>query len=158
VCVGRSVNSVRVKIIRISDEKIPVWSDDLELPPGEIGEIAVQGPIVSREYYQRPQATALAKIADPDNGGFYHRLGDLGYFDATGRLWFCGRKSQRVVTERRTLFTIPCEAVFNAHPRVARTALVGVGPQGNARPVICVEMKEGVPANGIEDELLRLRA
>ena len=158
VCVGRPVDSVRVKIIRIADEKIPVWSDDLVLPQGQIGEIAVQGPMVTREYYRRPEATALAKIADPEHGGFYHRMGDLGYFDDQGRLWFCGRKSQRVVTPRVTLFTIPCEAVFNTHPRVARTALVGVGPQGSARPVLCVELHDGVSANGIEGELAQLGA
>ena len=53
-------------------------------------------------------------------------MGDLGYLDGDGRLWFCGRKSHRVETAAGTLFTIPCEAVFNAHPDVYRTALVGV--------------------------------
>jgi olefin beta-lactone synthetase len=158
VCVGRPVDSVRLKIIRIVDEMIPAWSEDLVLPPGQIGEIAVQGPMVTREYYRRPEATTLAKIADPDNGGLYHRMGDVGYLDAGGRLWFCGRKSQRVVTPNGTLFTIPCEAIFNAHPRVARTALVGVGSQGAARPVICVELHEGAVANGIEAELRALGA
>ena len=56
-------------------------------------------------------------------------MGDLGYLDEQGRVWFCGRKSQRVVTPERTLYTIPCEGVFNAHPEVYRTALVGVGPE-----------------------------
>ena len=97
---------------------------------------------VTRSYFNRPEATALAKITVAD-GTFYHRMGDLGCFDAQGRLWFCGRKSQRVVTTSGTLFTIPCEAVFNAHRDVARTALVGVGPRGAARPILCVEMKPG---------------
>ena len=47
------------------------------------------------------QATALAKIREtlPDGSTrVVHRMGDLGRFDAQGRLWFCGRKSQRVVT------------------------------------------------------------
>jgi acyl-coenzyme A synthetase/AMP-(fatty) acid ligase len=66
-------------------------------------------------------------------------MGDLGYRDGRGRIWFCGRKSHRVVTPDGTLFTIPCEAVFNTHPEVARTALVGVGPRGAMRPVLCVE-------------------
>src|SRR5207244_5363668 len=42
-------------------------------------------------------------------GGFYHRMGDLGYFDEQGRLWFCGRKSHRVVTPAQTMFTIRSE-------------------------------------------------
>ena len=99
VCVGRPVDGVEVAIIRISDEPIAEWSDDLLVPPGEIGEIVVHGPVVTREYFNRPEATALAKIAAPND--FYHRMGDLGYFDEQGRLWFCGRKSQRVVTAGR---------------------------------------------------------
>jgi acyl-CoA synthetase (AMP-forming)/AMP-acid ligase II len=141
VCVGRPVGDVRVEVIRISDEPIAGWSDDLLVPEGTIGEIVVQGPVVTRAYFQRPGATALAKIADPrgGQGGFWHRMGDLGYRDERGRFWFCGRKAHRVVTANGTLFTIPCEAVFNTHPEVARTALVGVGPPGTLRPVLCVE-------------------
>jgi acyl-CoA synthetase (AMP-forming)/AMP-acid ligase II len=140
VCVGRPVEGMTVRIIAISDDPIPVWSDDLVVPDGTIGEIAVQGPIVTRRYYQRPESTALAKIAEPGGEGFYHRMGDVGYRDAQGRIWFCGRKSHRVITTDGTLFTIPCEGVFNTHPAVARTALVGVGAPGAQRPVLCVEL------------------
>jgi olefin beta-lactone synthetase len=143
VCVGRPVPGMDVAIIRISDDPIPEWADDLLVPDGTIGEIVVQGPVVTREYFHRPEATALAKIADParGQGGFRHRMGDLGYRDAEGRIWFCGRKAHRVVTAGGTLYTIPCEAVFNTHPEVARTALVGVGPAGRKRPILCVEPK-----------------
>jgi acyl-coenzyme A synthetase/AMP-(fatty) acid ligase len=72
-------------------------------------------------------------------------MGDVGYLDSLGRLWFCGRKNHRVVTPESTLFTIPCEAVFNLHPEVARTALVGCGAQGEQRAVLCVELNPGVP-------------
>ena len=41
------------------------------------------------------------------------------------------------------MFTIPCEAVFNAHPHVYRSALVGVGPKLDQRPVIVVEPETG---------------
>jgi acyl-CoA synthetase (AMP-forming)/AMP-acid ligase II len=140
VCLGRPVESTHVAIIKISDDAIPRWSDDLLEPPGTVGEIVSRGPVVTRSYFSRPEATALAKIGDVD-GSLFHRMGDLGYFDARGRLWFCGRKSQRVETPSGVLFTICCEAVFNEHPAVSRTALVGVGPKGQARPVICVELK-----------------
>jgi acyl-coenzyme A synthetase/AMP-(fatty) acid ligase len=66
-------------------------------------------------------------------------MGDVGYRDDRGRLWFCGRKSHRVISHGETLFTIPCEAVFNSHPGVSRTALVGVNRGGQVEPVICVE-------------------
>jgi acyl-CoA synthetase (AMP-forming)/AMP-acid ligase II len=153
VCVGRPVEGMRVKVIRISDEPFASWSDDLEVADGEVGELVVQGPVVTRAYYNRPQSTALAKIADPAQGGFYHRMGDLGYLDGQGRVWFCGRKSQRVVTPGGALYTIPCEGVFNAHPAVSRTALVGVTRGGVTEPVLCVERAQDSPR--LPDEKLR---
>jgi acyl-CoA synthetase (AMP-forming)/AMP-acid ligase II len=118
--------------------------------------------VVSRAYFHRPEATALAKIPDPASGGFYHRMGDLGYFDDQGSLWFCGRKAHRVATAKGTLFTIPCEGVFNTHPRVLRTALVGVGPPGKQEPVLFFEPKPEVVSRDeirtIEQELRSLAA
>lgn len=173
VCVGQPVAGLTAKIIRITDDPIAAWSDDLELPPGEIGEIAVQAPQASRTYFNREQSTALAKIPTAD-GGFFHRMGDLGYRDERGRLWFCGRKSHRVVTKAGTLFTIPCEAIFNMHPAVFRSALVGVPSvaalcerraaelgkplDGGHRPplqepVICIELEAN--ARGKDEATLR---
>jgi acyl-CoA synthetase (AMP-forming)/AMP-acid ligase II len=161
VCVGRPVAGMEVKIIRISDEPVAMWSDNLLLPQGQIGEIVVRGPVVTHTYDHRPEATALAKIPLEQDCAFYHRMGDVGYLDDTGRLWFCGRKSHRVITANGDLYTIPCEAVFNTHPHVRRTAVVGVGPAGKARPVLCVERGETgreIPWKKLEVELLALGA
>ena len=86
-------------------------------------------------------------------------MGDLGYFDGEGRLWFCGRKSQRVVTARGTLCTEQVEPVFNTHPEVRRTALVGIGARGTQTPVLCVELRKGVARTEherIAEELLHI--
>jgi acyl-CoA synthetase (AMP-forming)/AMP-acid ligase II len=152
VCVGRPVPGIAVKIIAISDEPIALCHEKLTLPAGQIGEIAASGPWVTPAYYNCPEATALAKIP-VSGGGFLHRMGDVGYFDDQGRLWFCGRKSQRVVTAEETLFTIPCEAVFNTHPDVFRTALVGVNRHGSVEPVLCVEREPERPQKS--DDTLR---
>lgn len=69
-----------------------------------------------------------------------HRMGDVGYFDDEGRLWYCGRKSHRVQTKEGVLFTEQIENIFNAHPQVNRTALVGV----EGKPVLWVELEKGV--------------
>ncbi|NBV20857.1 MAG: peptide synthase [Proteobacteria bacterium] len=152
VCVGRPVPGLTLKILRITDEALAAWSDDLELPPGEIGEIAVQAPQASRAYFNREQSTALAKITTRDSG-FFHRMGDVGYRDARGRIWFCGRKSHRVITRAGTLFTIPCEAIFNTHPAVFRSALVGVPRGDDTEPVICIELE--AEARNLEETKLR---
>jgi acyl-CoA synthetase (AMP-forming)/AMP-acid ligase II len=119
----------------------------------------VQGPQVTRGYFQRPEADKLSKISD-SSGSFFHRMGDLGRCDQQGRLWFCGRKSHRVETLHGPLFTIPVEAVFNTHPAVFRSALVGVGPMGNQQPVICIELETGITTSQkqLQTELLALAA
>lgn len=141
-CVGTPNEHVQVRIIKITDEPMPEWSEDLVINDGSIGEIAVKGPIVTREYFKRPENTKLAKIKDGDE--IWHRMGDVGRLDEQGRLWFCGRKSHRVETENGPMFTIPCERVFNQHPKVFRTALVGIGEKGHQTPVICVELEKNV--------------
>jgi acyl-CoA synthetase (AMP-forming)/AMP-acid ligase II len=140
MCVGRPMEGMDIRVIRISDDPIPTWSDDLLAPDGDIGELTARGDVVTRHYFERPEADAQHKIVDGET--FWHRMGDLGWRDGKGRLWFCGRKSQRVETGTRTLFTIPCESVFNNHPRVFRSALVGVGPKGGQKPVIVIELEK----------------
>jgi acyl-CoA synthetase (AMP-forming)/AMP-acid ligase II len=141
VCIGRPVPGLTARIVRISDEAIAQWDEALVLPVGEIGEIAVQAAHATRTYFNLPAATALAKIQDPAQGGFYHRMGDVGYFDAQGRLWFCGRKAHRVITPQGTRYTDPCEGIFNTSPRVLRSALVGVPRNGATEAVLCVELE-----------------
>ena len=146
-CVGRPVPPNIVRIIGISDGALPDWTDSLEIGAGAIGEITVVGPSTTDDYFRRPEATALAKIRETLVDGsqrIVHRMGDLGWIDAQGRLWFCGRKTHRVLTELGGLYTEQVEPVFNVHPDVRRTALVGVGEKGHQRPVLCVEMRAGV--------------
>jgi acyl-CoA synthetase (AMP-forming)/AMP-acid ligase II len=147
-CVGRPVAEVEIKIIALSDSPIAHLAEARELSVGEIGEIIVRGPVVTKTYDQLPEATALAKISDPQLSTFnsqpggkaavWHRMGDVGYLDAQGRLWFCGRKAERVQSTDGPLFTEQVEPIFNAHPGVARCALIGTGPEGR-RPAIVVE-------------------
>lgn len=147
VCVGRPVGRVEVRILPISDE--PFESLPAAQPNGQIGEIAVRGPVVSRRYWNRPEADAMHKVGD------WHRMGDVGYFDTVGRLWFCGRKSQRVVLDDDvTLFTIPCEAIFNTHPAVKRSALV----KSRGRAVVCVVLDRAANAPRVIDELREYRS
>jgi len=159
ICVGRPVPGIEVCIIRISDDPIEEWSDALEVQRGDIGEITVKGDIVSKEYFDRPKENGLAKIRDGND--IRHRMGDLGWMDNKGRVWFCGRKNHRVITENATLFTIPCEAIFNTYPAVYRSALIGVGEPPDQKPIICIELKkEGkkISKEEMTKELLNLAA
>jgi acyl-CoA synthetase (AMP-forming)/AMP-acid ligase II len=143
-CVGGRFPGIEWKVIAIDDGPLTTMDQVRELPPGEIGELIVSGPVVTSQYVTRTDCNPLHKIADGDR--FWHRMGDVGYLEPVSadkprgeRFWFCGRKSHRVITAKETLFTEPCEAIFNQHPQVYRSALVGVGESGRQQPVIIAE-------------------
>ncbi|MDI1320607.1 MAG: fatty acid CoA ligase family protein [bacterium] len=161
-CVGRPVREIEIKIIAITDAPIASLADVRELPAGEIGEIIVRGPVVTKEYDSLPEAVALAKIrnraSEIENAASspWHRMGDVGYLDAAGRLWFCGRKAERVETTAGPLYTEQVEPIFNAHPGVARSALVGTGHDGH-RPAMVIEpvSRETVATPSLRRKLVR---
>ena len=155
ICVGLPVRGVTARIVDITDEVIEEWSDDLLVEDGQIGEITVKGAQVTREYHARPEQTALAKIRDGDD--VVHRMGDLGYLDEQGRLWMCGRKSHRVETLDGPLYTVPVERIFDEHPAVKQSALVGVGPRGEQRALLLVEREPGFQRLTDADLLEQLR-
>jgi acyl-coenzyme A synthetase/AMP-(fatty) acid ligase len=160
-CVGRALPGIGVEIIGINDGPIETWDESLKAPAGEPGEIVVSGPVVTKEYFRLPEQTKLAKIRDAKTGVIRHRMGDVGYIDEKGRLWFLGRKSHRVVTEDGTLFTIAVEAIFNNHPDVFRSALVGIGSPPRQSPMIIIELNENASRRDekkIAEELLDMAA
>jgi acyl-CoA synthetase (AMP-forming)/AMP-acid ligase II len=140
-CVGKVLPGIEARVIRITDGPIEAWEDELAVPEGQPGEIIVSGKVVTKRYDGLERETALAKIREGDR--IWHRIGDIGYRDDEGRIWFCGRKGHRLVTAHGTMYTVPCEAIFNEHPDVYRSALVGVGPRGTHKPVIVVEPVPG---------------
>lgn len=163
VCVGKLLPGVRVKIVRITDGPTVSLADATELRSGEVGEILVSSAVTTREYFDRKDATALAKVSEA--GGtpdlLWHRMGDTGYFDAKRRLWYCGRVGHTVWTAQGPLFPEQIEGVFNNHNAVTRSALVGIGGKGSQEPVIVIELHGGqIPAadlrSRIENELLQM--
>jgi acyl-CoA synthetase (AMP-forming)/AMP-acid ligase II len=146
MCIGRPIGNTTIKLIKINDHPITQMRDSLVVPENQVGEITVQADLVTQQYFNNRESDLLAKIPDA-NGTFWHRMGDLGWLDSKGRIWFCGRKNHRVDTAKETLFTIPVEAIFNNHEKVFRSALTGVGPKINQIPVIFIE-----PATKIADE------
>jgi acyl-CoA synthetase (AMP-forming)/AMP-acid ligase II len=172
-CVGRPISGIDVRIIAVIDGPVAALADTRELPRGEIGEMIVRGPVVTQSYDALPAATAAAKISDASvaprsaaqpsaldaplggTAAVWHRMGDCGYLDADGRLWFVGRKVERVETQTGTLHTEPCEQVFRYHPRVTRCALVGLGERGRQRPALIVEavVKDSAAARVFAREL-----
>ncbi len=158
VCVGRPVEPNHVKIIKISDMAFNDFSETTEMPPGMPGEIVVSGPSCTDSYWKRDSDTAMAKIHDAGDI-IWHRMGDAGIMDGMGRLWYCGRVSQRIETGQEVLFADQCEAVFNQHPDLVRSAVVGIGARGAQIPVLCIEVKgklSPVDSERVHFDLLQL--
>ncbi len=133
--VGSPIAGLEIRIIESSSE--PIWSIEQcrILGVGEIGEVIVRGANVSPEYLHRPDANKVGKIRDGE--GFWHRMGDLGYLDSHGSLYYCGRKSHSVYTDVRAYHSVPIEEIFNTLPKIRRSALVGV--RGGREPALVVE-------------------
>jgi len=159
ICVGYPIEVIDLKIIHICEDNIEFWEDSLLTEENEIGEITIKGPNVSQEYLNDNNSDLRSKIFDRASGLYYHRTGDLGRIDKSGRVWFYGRKSHRVVTNNTILFTITSEAVYNMHPSVSRSALVGVSRDNSSCkiPVICIELKKGFRSSGeLKEEIIKL--
>jgi acyl-CoA synthetase (AMP-forming)/AMP-acid ligase II len=150
-CVGRPVSGVEIRVIRETDGAIATLAEARTCLPGEIGEIIATGPSVTREYDGLPEATRLAKIADGDR--IWHRMGDLGSLDAEGRLFFFGRRVEKVRTVEGDLPTESLEPAFRQHPQVFRCALIGLGDAPRQTPALVVEPRAGsFPATDADRE------
>ena len=132
VCVGPAVPSVDAMI----------YNED---------EILVSGDTTTREYYNEEAATLESKLTI--DGRLWHKVGDVGRIDEEGRIWFWGRKVHVLHLDDRIMYPVPCETVFNRHPKVRRTALVGPTLGGRIVPSIVVELKDG--STKMTEDLLR---
>ena len=139
-CLGRPLAEVEVLILPIKESPIPSIASAPPLSHEEIGEITVSGPIVTKAY-DNPEANAEHKVKDGEK--IWHRMGDLGYLDKDGRLWFCGRKAERVETIDGPLYTEQVEPIFHAHLEVRRSALIGIGKKKFREPAIVIEPEPG---------------
>ncbi len=90
------------------------------LRPGEIGELVIAGPQVSRGYWRRPDATATAFP-----GGALH-TGDVGFLDPEGWFYLVDRKKDLIIAAGYKVWPREVEDVLYAHPAVREAAVIGV--------------------------------
>ena len=132
--VGFPVQGVELRVIESVAGPIASIDQAVGCGPKKIGEIIVRGKNISQNYFKRPDADLAGKISDRDLS--WHRMGDVGYLDASGKLYFCGRKAHAVQGKDRIYYSIPVERIFNQHPNVRRSALVAVESGAGAAIVI----------------------
>ena len=125
---------------------------EVELPPGEAGELVVRGPQVMKGYWGMPEETARV-LRD----GWLH-TGDIARIDGEGRLYIVGRKRDRIVAAGHTVWPSEVEEVLASHPGVEAAVAVGVpDPLRCATDVrSMVTLKDGAKEEVTESELLSL--
>ena len=131
---GRPTHAVRVGIMD---------DDGNLLPEGERGEIVVRGALVSKEYFEKPEATAEARTFG------WHHTGDVAYRDAQGFLYIVDRKKDMVVTGGFNVFTTEVEAAIMELDAVAECAVFGIPHEKWGEAVHAV-----VVARGAVDEAM----
>jgi fatty-acyl-CoA synthase len=109
--VGTPMLNVEVRVV---DEAMA------DVPQGEVGEIVYRSPMVMREYWNKPEATAEAFA-----GGWFHS-GDLVRQDEDGYFYVVDRKKDMIISGGENIYCAEVENVLAAHPKVGEVALIGV--------------------------------
>jgi acyl-CoA synthetase (AMP-forming)/AMP-acid ligase II len=153
VCVGRLVNGLTHKLIRLSHGPIELDASGMscwELPPHQAGELVVAGEHVCRSYYENPEAFRRAKIVDGD-GTVWHRTGDVCRFDEEDRLWVVGRVHNAIFRNGEYLFPVRPEIIMNELDLVQSAAYLGLpDPRWGERAVAAVCLRPGVEESNPE--------
>ncbi|WP_277454413.1 AMP-binding protein [Janibacter sp. DB-40] len=101
--------------------KLAILDEDRKpLAPGEVGEVAISGPFVMREYWNRPEATEAVRH------GEWFLTGDIGRMDEDGDLWIVDRKKDLVIRGGFNVYPREVEEVLYGHPDIREVAVVGV--------------------------------
>lgn len=108
---GKPTRSVRVGIMD---------DDGNLLPDGERGEIVVRGALVSKEYFEMPEATEEVRRFG------WHHTGDVAYRDEHGYIFIVDRKKDMVVTGGFNVFTTEVEAAITELDEIAECAVFGI--------------------------------
>jgi olefin beta-lactone synthetase len=160
VNVGHVDESVRYKFLKIVkgpiDLALTPWQD-LEVPRGEVGEFAVSGDHVCRDYYNNQDAFVKTKIRDRD-GTIWHRTGDLARLDEHDHLWVVGRVHNAVQRAGKVHFPVRAEVVLKRLPFVSQGAFLGLPDPtlGEKTAVVVALCDRGFNRDTAQREILRL--
>lgn len=109
--VGRAVPGTTLAILDSEGDLLPV---------GEVGEVAIDGRGVMREYWNRPEANEAVR------SGRWFRTGDLGRMDEDGDLWIVGRLKELIIRGGYNVYPSEVEDVIYSHPAILECAVIGI--------------------------------
>jgi fatty-acyl-CoA synthase/long-chain acyl-CoA synthetase len=114
----RKIGSVGMPMLNVEVRVVDEEMNDV--PRGAVGEIVYRGPLVMKEYWNKPEATAEAFA-----GGWFHS-GDLVRQDEDGYYYVVDRKKDMIISGGENIYCAEVENVLAGHPKIADVALVGV--------------------------------
>jgi long-chain acyl-CoA synthetase len=111
--IGLMLPGIEIDVVALEDTK-------KVLPPGEVGEIRIRGPNVTRGYWNRPQETAEAFVGDR------FLTGDIGYMDADGYFYLVDRKKDMIISGGFNVYPQMIEQAMYEHPAVHEVIVIGI--------------------------------
>jgi len=120
-----------------STEAVLLNEEGREMPPGEVGEICIRGPQVTKGYWNRPDETAAAFTPD----GWF-RTGDMGFMNDKGYFKITDRKKDMVLVSGFNVYPNEVEDVIMLHPGVAEVAVIGAPDERSGEVVKAVVVKK----------------
>lgn len=120
--------------------------EKISLPPGETGEIVLTGAHVLKGYlHGEGDGETKFQVA----GERWHRTGDAGYLDASGRLWLVGRCSARIEDNKGLLYPFAVECAAHFFPGVGRSAMLS----HRGQRILLVETEKPLDLGALKSKL-----
>ena len=111
--IGLMLPGIEMDVVALDDSK-------KVLPPGEVGEIRIKGPNVTKGYWNRPQETADAFVGDR------FLTGDIGYMDQDGYFYLVDRKKDMIISGGFNVYPQMIEQAMYEHPAVHEVIVIGI--------------------------------
>ena len=111
--IGLMLPGIELDVVALDDPK-------KVLPPGEVGEIRIKGPNVTRGYWNRPEETAQAFVGDR------FLTGDIGYMDSDGYFYLVDRKKDMIISGGFNVYPQMIEQAIYTHPSVYEVIVIGI--------------------------------
>lgn len=127
-------------------EGVLLGDDDVPVPDGEAGELAIRGPGVMRGYWNRPELDREVFWRHRDREDPFYRTGDLVRARADGELAFLGRRDRQIKSRGHRIEMDEVQAALAADPTVAEAAVYAVPDgEGSLRLEAALALREGAP-------------
>jgi long-chain acyl-CoA synthetase len=137
--IGLMLPGIELDVVALDDPK-------QVMPVGEVGEIRIRGPNVTKGYWNRPTETAEAFVGDR------FLTGDIGYMDADGYFFLVDRKKDMIISGGFNVYPQMIEQAIYTHPAVQEVIVIGIpdGYRGEAAKAF-VKLRDGAKPFALED-------